>query len=279
MQNPLVVRESSLEVVGHVRFVRIQAIKVVILLIVDIHFNFGKNWMQKFVHMSKKRKWSILHLFLFLRFPCFYSLFWFFLVLFFNFFPVICFVSTIFDKIQFQSQVKLSQVNVIDPIRLNFKLYAVFIKWGSGIRFFVRGMKTHRQLQGISRQGFQKLPKKVDTENYSIWLARNVCRNASLWPAGLFCRLCCKDYASSFFLPPLPSCFLRVCLPTLFAAVSKCFPPLTTSAIFDAANSNISAATCFAAGTVYFHKNGIAFLPFTCASAKGPRPRCRAIPL
>ena len=60
--------------------------------------------------------------------------------------------------------------------------------------------------------------------------------------------LACLPYASSFpliapfrFLPPLPNCFVRVCLPTLFAAVLKIFLPLRTYAIFGAANSN----SCF----------------------------------
>ena len=74
---------------------------------------------------------------------------------------------------------------------------------------------------------------------------------------------------------PSPSCFLRVCFPTLFAAVLKSFLPLTTSAISGTANSNKSAPTRFAAGTTYLRKNGIAVLPITCASAPNPRPRCR----
>ena len=83
-----------------------------------------------------------------------------------------------------------------------------------------------------------------------------------------------------FLLPPvrlrLPSlnCFRKVCLPTLFAAVLKFFLPLTTSAISGTANANKSAPTRFAAGMIYLHKNGIAVLPITCASAPNLRPRC-----
>ena len=80
-------------------------------------------------------------------------------------------------------------------------------------------------------------------------------------------------------LLPLPNCFLRVCLPTLFAALLKFFPPLTTSAISGRAKSNKSEPTHFAAGTVCLRKNGIAVLPITCASAANPRPRCRPTPL
>ena len=83
-----------------------------------------------------------------------------------------------------------------------------------------------------------------------------------------------------FLLPPVllrllsPNCFLRVCLPTLFAAVLKFFLPLTTSAISGTANSNKSAPTRFAAGTIYLRKIGIAVLPITCARATSPLPLC-----
>ena len=48
MQNPLVFKDCSIEVVGNVRLVRIQAIRVANLLIVDIHLSIGKNLMQNF---------------------------------------------------------------------------------------------------------------------------------------------------------------------------------------------------------------------------------------
>ena len=87
--------------------------------------------------------------------------------------------------------------------------------------------------------------------------------------------ICFADFVgmtllSVLFLLPLPNCFLRVCLPTLFAAVLIFFLPLTTSAISGTANSNKSAPTRFAAGTIYLRKNGIAVLPITCASAPNP---------
>ena len=71
---------------------------------------------------------------------------------------------------------------------------------------------------------------------------------------------------------PSPNCFLRVCFPTLFAAVLKFFLPLTTSAISGTSNSNMSSLMRFAAGTTYLRKNGIAFLPITCARAPNPLP-------
>ena len=87
--------------------------------------------------------------------------------------------------------------------------------------------------------------------------------------------ICFTDFVgltllSLFFLLPLPNCFLRVCYPTLFAAVLILLLPLTTSTIFDRANSNKSAPTRFAARTIYLRKNGIAVLPITCATAPNP---------
>ena len=86
--------------------------------------------------------------------------------------------------------------------------------------------------------------------------------------------------ALRFLLPavrlrlPSPNCFLKVCLPTLFAAVLVPFLPLTTSAISGTASCNKSAPPRFAAGTICLRKNGIAVLPITIASAPNPRPRC-----
>ena len=98
--------------------------------------------------------------------------------------------------------------------------------------------------------------------------------------------LACLPYASSIlpmapflFLVPLPNCFLRVCPSTLFAAVFKFFLPLTTSVISGKANSNKSASTRFAVGTIYLRKNGTEVLPIPFASAPNPRPRCRPTPL
>ena len=76
----------------------------------------------------------------------------------------------------------------------------------------------------------------------------------------------------------LPNCFLRVCLPTLFAVVLKIYLPLTTSASSGTASSNKSP-TRFAAGTMYLLKNGIEVLPKTCASVPNACPRYRPRPI
>ena len=51
-----------------------------------------------------------------------------FFALILYFFGIVGFVTTTPDKFQFQNQIRLSQINVIVPVRLKFKLYAVFIK-------------------------------------------------------------------------------------------------------------------------------------------------------
>ena len=97
----------------------------------------------------------------------------------------------------------------------------------------------------------------------------------------LFCLLPPFSLLSvRLWLPsPSPNCFFNVCFPTLFAAVLKDFLPLITSPISGAANSNKSAPTRSAAGTIYLRKNGIAVLPITFTSEPNPRPRCRPTPL
>ena len=93
----------------------------------------------------------------------------------------------------------------------------------------------------------------------------------SCFPAGL------SAFSFGSFLrlsSPSPNYFLRVCFPTPFAADLKDFLPLITSPISGSANSNRSAPTRFAAGTIYLHRNGIAVLPITCASAPNHLPLC-----
>ena len=127
MHNSLVFRNGPLEVVGNVRFVRIQSIRVVNLLIVDVHFNNGKISLQSVLYMINKRNWSV-----FLR-RLFLFHFYLFFVLLFQLLAIVSFVTTTSDKFQFQSQVRLSQMNVIVLIPLKFKHFPDFIKWGSRI--------------------------------------------------------------------------------------------------------------------------------------------------
>ena len=196
------------------------------------------------------------------------------------------------DKRQFQSQVLLSQINVILPIRLKFKLYAVFIEWVCRIDFLFMGrqyiVNYWHSPSKISGNCHKRLGPKFTRHDY--WeMFVNICLHNRLFCFADFVGrnlLACLEYASSLppmapflFLLPMPNCFLSVCLPTLFAAVLVFFLLITTSAISGTANSNKSAPTRLAAGTIYLRKIGIAFLPITCASAPIPRPCCRSTSL
>ena len=121
MQNFLVFRNSPPESVENVRFMRMQSIRAVTLLIVDVQFIIGKDWLQNVVYMSNETNWSFL---LLVRRRRFFIRFCLFYMLFLNFFGIVRFVNTTLDKFQFQRQVGPSQINV--PIGLKFKLYAVF---------------------------------------------------------------------------------------------------------------------------------------------------------
>ena len=127
------IQKWPLEIVGIVRLVRIQSIDIVKFLIVDVHFNIGKNWVHIVCCMCNDRNSSRLVPF---RFHVYFSLFF---VFFFYFFAIVSFVTTTVDKLQFQRQVRLPQTNVIAAIRLKLKLYAVFIEWGNSIGFLFVG--------------------------------------------------------------------------------------------------------------------------------------------
>ena len=179
---------------------------------------------------------------------------------------------------------KLSQIKVIVPTRLKFKLYAIFLKRGSRINFlFMRGQDIVNIWDfpsKISRHCHKRLVPKI-----VVWHDQR----EKFLKMSLRDQLgCLVDYVRRIFfhlLPPvrlrLPShkCFFIVCFPTLFAADLKDILPVITSPISGPANSNISAPMRFAAGTTYLtkmdiDKNGIAVLSITCARAPNPLPLC-----
>ena len=188
--------------------------------------------------------------------------------LLFVFLTLVCTLTTSFDKFELQCQKRQSQINVIVPIRLKVKLYAVFIKWGSWMNFlFMRGQDIVNNWDFPSNNSIQCHKREM--------FVRMSFRDR---------LICFADFVGMtllvvLFLLPLPNYFLSVCLPTFFAAVLIFFLPLTTSAVTGTANSNKSAPKHFAAGTIYLRKNGIEILPITCASAPNLRPRCRPTPL
>ena len=170
--------------------------------------------------------------------------------LFFYFSAIVSSVTTTSDKFQFQSQVRLSQINVIVPMRLEFKLYAVFIEWSSGIDFLFMGQENVINYWDVP----SKISRNCEKGSYRK-LFHMI--NEKLWEMSLRERLICfadfvgMNLLAVLFLLPLPDCFFRVCLPIFFAVVLNFFLPVTTSAISGTANFNKSAPTRFAAGKVY----------------------------
>ena len=144
----------------------------------------------------------------------------------------------------------MSQINVVAPIRLKFNFLAVFIEWSSRIDFlFIRRQNIVNYWDfpsKISRNCHKRLVPKFTRHYFWEMFVEMSLRD------GLTCF---ADFVEMtllilLFLLPLHNCFLRVLLFTLFAADLIFFLPLTTSAISGTANSNKSAPTRFAAGTI-----------------------------
>ena len=141
------------------------------------------------------------------------------------------------------------------------------------------------QILGLSLQDFQKLPKKIVPKiswhdlwerfekmsllHQLIYFADFIRKTLLAWRTIM---------APVLFLLPLPNCFFRVCLPTLFAAVLKLFLPLTTSAFFAAANSNMSAPTILQLGRYIYAKMNCCSPNNLCECTESPST-CRPIPL
>ena len=172
MPKPLVFRDGSPEVVRNKTFVRIQSLRVVRLLIVDVHFNIIKNWVQNVVYMSKERIWSLLFLLrrrLLIR-SCLFS------VLLFYSFGFVSFVTTNPDNYRIQSQGRLSQVNVVVKFRLKCKLSAVLVEWGSRIHLLFVGRQDVANYwdfsSKISRNCYKRVVSNITRRTFCSWHER-----------------------------------------------------------------------------------------------------------
>ena len=123
-----VFKNDSFEIVGILTVVHIEAAWLVNLLIVDVNFNIGENWVKNVVYTCKSRNWSLMFC---SPFPNPSSPLPFAPVFFFS--GIVSFVTAVLDKFLFQSQVRMSQIIVVVLIRLKFDVNAFFIEWGSGI--------------------------------------------------------------------------------------------------------------------------------------------------
>ena len=286
MQNSLVFRDGCLKVVWNVRLVCIMSIGVVYLLIVNVHFNIWNYWKLYVVNIGNSSYFFLLFV-ICSRFSENNRLIF---VLLFLFLILVCMVTTTLDKFELQCQKRLSQINVIVPISLKFKLYAVFIKWDSWMHFlFMRRQNVVNNWDfpsKTSRHCHKKLVPKtvVWHDQREMFVKMSLCDQLDcldfvgmvLLPV-FFLLPACRTPRTPFRLrlpSPSPYCFFRVCFPTFFAAVLEFFLPQTTSAFSGKANSNKSAPTRFAAVTIYLRKKGITFLPKTCARTPNPLPLC-----
>ena len=128
-QNSLVFRDSCLKVVWNVLLVCIESFGIVNLLIVNVHFLIWNYWMNYVVYIGNSSY------FFFFVIACSGKNNRLIFVFLFLFLTLVCIATTSFDKVELQCQKRLSQINVIVPIRLKFKLYALFIKWSNWIKF------------------------------------------------------------------------------------------------------------------------------------------------
>ena len=160
MQNSLVFSDGSLKVGWNVRLVCIESIGIVNLLIVNVHFHIWKYWTHYVAYKGNSS-----YFFFFVVCSCFSKNNRLVLVLLFLFLTLLCIVTTSFDKFELQFQKRLSEINVKVPIRLNFKLFAVFIQWGSWIiLLFMRGQDIVNNwdfASKISRHCHKRLELKI----------------------------------------------------------------------------------------------------------------------
>ena len=110
------------------------------------------------------------------------------------FLTLVCIVTTSFEKLELQCQKRLPQINVIVPIRLKLKLYAVFIKWGSWINFlFMRRQAIVNNWDfpsKISGHRHMRLAPKI-----VVWHDHwKMFKKASSWPTGLSSRFSWNDF-------------------------------------------------------------------------------------
>ena len=89
---------------------------------------------------------------------------WFFQVLFFNLFCIVSIVATNLHHIQFQSHLILSQINVLVPIRLKFKLSAVVIEWVNRLNLLFVGRQDIVNYWDFPSRIFRDCHKSFETK-------------------------------------------------------------------------------------------------------------------
>ena len=166
-----------------------------------------KKWVQNVLYVCNDMNSSLFNLL-----PCRFFVCPFF-ALFFHLFVNVSFVSTTLDKFQRHCRISLSQINVVNTIRLKFKLYAFFIEWDGRINFlFVRAQDIINSWDfpsKISRNCPKKMVPKF-TWNHQWEMFVKMSPRDQL--------VCLADFVGMNLLPllfllSLPNCFPRVVFP------------------------------------------------------------------
>ena len=139
MLDSLVLRDGPLEVGGKAVLVCIISNRMVNLLVVDVHFNIGKNEC-KIIYMDNENNSSNCSpLILLSRFLNSSSASASSFCSFFSFFGLVSIVTTTPDKFQVQNRNCLSQTKAVAPMLLILKIYAFFFELGSRKNFLFAG--------------------------------------------------------------------------------------------------------------------------------------------
>ena len=265
MQNSLVFRNGCLKLDWNVRLVCIESIGIVNLLIVSLHFDIWKKRMHYVVYIGNSSY------FIFFVISCVSENNRLDFVLPFLFLTLVCIVTTPFVKFELQCQKRLSQINLMVLIRLKFKLYAVFIKWGSWINFlFMRGQDIVDNWDSpskISRHCHKMLVPKI-----VVWHDQRE----------LFAKLSLRDRLDRsvdfigmilLCLLPLPNWFFRACFPTFFAADLKDFFTANNLSILWCSKLQHVSTYAFCCWDYIFTQKGNYSSPnYLCKSPKSPSP-------
>ena len=163
MRNSPVLRNCRLEIFGIVGLVLMESIWIVYMLIFNVNFNIVTNECKilfTFVTRgaggsSSSSDAAAVSTSALASSLCF-------LRSFFQFCAIVIFVTVTLDKFRFQSQIRLSQINIVVTIRLKFKLYEIFIdnEWSCRINFLFVGQQYN--------VNYWHLPYKI-SRNCKLW--------------------------------------------------------------------------------------------------------------
>ena len=163
MQNSHVLRDCRLEVFGIVGLVLMESIWIVYLLIFIVNFNIvtieckmlftcvtrGAGGSSSSPDAAAVSTATLAYSLCFLR-------------SFFQFCAIVIFVTVTLDKFRLQSQIRLSQINIVVTTRLKFKVYENFIdnEWCCRINFLFVGQQDN--------VNYWDLPYKI-SRNCKLW--------------------------------------------------------------------------------------------------------------